>query len=658
MGLFRNKKSNEEKQHEKEINELLSKLDGKLLSNSPRFDYIAYNYVEIGGFGDVIFSIRNLKAILKKEMMNEKLSKDHLEERIIELLQLDWEKIFSNSHKIDDTSIFTTQDDVINYFGEKYKHEKFLKKQAKIKKTHIKYKESQLKLKNENIAKNDFNNEIKRVMNNGYYKCKFGYFKINKDRTKEILESEIKKGLLPIELIEDRVNELIDNNNNPNNPSKSPIKYCGNCGAKILEGSKFCSNCGNKLILPKNEINDITLRKSSMTNENNNNNESQKVKFTQEQQEKILKIKIEDMIEVKVGYLSILIDTSEMAENIRNYQEIVRKNEPCEPHIFIKRNEEFNSKLETDTKLLENQITEYESLFNKIINNENLASKLKYRSDEEELEAIKLYKENISFGICCNSFYELSSLYNQRKEYDQGICVAEKGLKLFAESGKPTRNLEHELNHLKDNKEKDAFMKNHQMAMNFEEEGKIDEAIEMHLKNTKLNLDYINPYSDLGRLYHYKQEFEKEKEIYKVAIAREEQMQEKSDFFNPSRKIRYEKDLENVESFLNTGKWKYDCLPADPKPIYYEIKEAKTLIKGEEKEKGIEMLEKIIEKGSYSNTAYNTLYQTYNKDKKFDDSIRICEKAIEVLGLFSNDRKYRWTINLDKANKRKEKSEK
>ena len=57
MGLFRNKKSNEEKQHEKEINELLSKLDGKLLSNSPRFDYIAYNYVEIGGFGDVIFPL-------------------------------------------------------------------------------------------------------------------------------------------------------------------------------------------------------------------------------------------------------------------------------------------------------------------------------------------------------------------------------------------------------------------------------------------------------------------------------------------------------------------------------------------------------------------------------------------------------------------------
>ena len=119
--------------------------------------------------------------------------------------------------------------------------------------------------------------------------------------------------------------------------------------------------------------------------------------------------------------------------------------------------------------------------------------------------------------------------------------------------------------------------------------------------------------------------------------------------------------MKNVEQFLNTGKWKYDCLPDDPKNIYYKIKEAKTLLKSEEKEekeKGVIMLEEIMKNGTYTNTVYNTLYQTYKKDKLFDEAIRVCNKAIEVLGFFSNDRKERWTINLERVTKQKEKAKK
>ena len=110
-----------------------------------------------------------------------------------------------------------------------------------------------------------------------------------------------------------------------------------------------------------------------------------------------------------------------------------------------------------------------------------------------------------------------------------------------------------------------------------------------------------------------------------------------------------------VESYLDTGKWKYDCLSSDPKIFYYDIKEAKTLLNSDEREKGISMLEDIMEKGTYNNTVYNTLFQTYKKDKKFDDAIRVCNKAIEVfLGFSSNDRKNRWNINLEKGTSQKE----
>ena len=66
-------------------------------------------------------------------------------------------------------------------------------------------------------------------------------------------------------------------------------------------------------------------------------------------------------------------------------------------------------------------------------------------------------------------------------------------------------------------------------------------------------------------------------------------------------------------------------------------------------------MENIIKNGTYSNTAYYTLYQTYIKDKKYDDAIRISELAIENLGLFDKDRLEKWTKYKDKSISKKEK---
>lgn len=185
-----------------------------------------------------------------------------------------------------------------------------------------------------------------------------------------------------------------------------------------------------------------------------------------------------------------------------------------------------------------------------------------------------------------------------------------------------------------------------------EANGEIEEAIKCYEENVfKLKTEAPFPYDRLASLYHYKKEFEKEKTTLQLFF---KQVKDGTKV-NERYKIDYAKRLENVEQFLNTGKWKFDCLPSDPKVIYYDVKEAKTLLKSDEKEKGVTMLESIMENGTYNNTVYNTLFQTYKKDKLFDEAIRVCNKAIEVLGFFSNDRKERWSINLEKITKQKEK---
>ena len=252
------------------------------------------------------------------------------------------------------------------------------------------------------------------------------------------LLNEAKNGDLTVEAVMPRSYELIGEflgvadvktfedisiENNAHNIGNKPV-YCSNCGDLIQEGSKFCPNCGNKLIIgsiecskcgkinepesrfcvkcgnnlkaagePKN--NDLIKKNESL--DKKIKQDSNKIKFSEETRQKLLNMNIEEKIEVRVNYLSIIIDNSPMVNDVKDFQEIVRKNEPCDVIEFNNRLEDFKSKLQVHEKLLNDQKNEYQQLFKKIIDNENMASKLKYRSDEEELQAIALYEENITF---------------------------------------------------------------------------------------------------------------------------------------------------------------------------------------------------------------------------------------------------------------------
>lgn len=101
--------------------------------------------------------------------------------------------------------------------------------------------------------------------------------------------------------------------------------------------------------------------------------------------------------------------------------------------------------------------------------------------------------------------------------------------------------------------------------------------------------------------------------------------------------------LENINNKIETGKFKRNCLPIDTKEVTSQIKNAKTILKNENKEKGIDMLEKIMSKGTFSNTVYYTLYQNYKKDNNYENCIKVCERAIDVLGYYDNDKFNKWT---------------
>ena len=195
----------------------------------------------------------------------------------------------------------------------------------------------------------------------------------------------------------------------------------------------------------------------------------------------------------------------------------------------------------------------------------------------------------------------------------------------------------------------DRIAKNNQKIKDLEEQGRYDEIIPLHIANLNEKDefdDYILPFNVFGlsRVYHYKKEFEKEYDVLENGY---ERLKVKENINRNVLKSLYE-NLENVRSFLKTGKFEDDCLPSDSKQTYFKIKEAKEILKDEDKEKGIMLLENIMKEGSYNNTVYYTLYKTYMADNRYDDAIRVCNKAIEVLGLFSQDRMEKYTKYLEK----------
>ena len=154
----------------------------------------------------------------------------------------------------------------------------------------------------------------------------------------------------------------------------------------------------------------------------------------------------------------------------------------------------------------------------------------------------------------------------------------------------------------------------------------------------------------LADIYHRKQDFESEIKVLKKGV---ENITFEYAIHNESKSGVGDK-LENVTYYMENGSFKWDCLPIDDNSIAPKIRQAKSVLK-ESEQRGVELLEDILDEGTFNNTVYYTLYKIYLKNGKYNAAISIADEAIDKLGLYSKDRLEKWTKYKDKAIVKKEK---
>ncbi len=439
--------------------------------------------------------------------------------------------------------------------------------------------------------------------------------------------------------------------------------YCSNCGDLIDMNSNFCPNCGNDLNYIKKEFNNQEISKENSIQAEDDKPKKYNVnKKSQSKSEVTLNISTNSLASEVKKYTETIqsgdkneirklkpfprkmdsgvgkVDISELADEMDEIVEAFKSDDPSTvPLLKIKQKQR---KIERENRP--------KTIHDKIREKEQKANNLEHNGQIED--AINLYEENISTGeYCYHSYNSLYFIYSQKRDYDKAEDVLMRQLTKCRDVG--CNDCKHIIDNLRYTKRDAALYRiteNNLKIKELEELGLFDDAIPLYQSNLNEKdeyEDYIMPYYVFGLadIYHRKRDFKNEYEVL-------------NDGYRRTNNYDLLKRFENVEQFLTTGKWKFDCLPSDAKPQFYEVKEAKTLLKSEDKEKGIRMLENLMNNGSFNNTVYYTLYQTYKKDKKYDDCIRVCDMAIENLGLFSQDRLSKWNEYKDKMITIKKKS--
>lgn len=257
-----------------------------------------------------------------------------------------------------------------------------------------------------------------------------------------------------------------------------------------------------------------------------------------------------------------------------------------------------------------------------------------------DINSIKLYYEIIdeceSFDGMANMCYNgIIDTYTHIKHYDEAIEVANKQLDILKGLGKDYSNVEKKINFM--NELKITNLENTAKSLFYAT--KFEESIPYFKQAIELGSKKYQIYTFISQIYLRKKDLTSAISVLNIGIARINLEYNLSNENNNGLKDI----LENINNKIETGKFKWNCLPIETKEIVSQISDAKRILKIENKEKGIEMLEEIMSKGTFANTVYYTLYQTYKKDNKYDDCIRVCEKAIDVLGYYDNDRFNKWT---------------
>ena len=305
-----------------------------------------------------------------------------------------------------------------------------------------------------------------------------------------------------------------------------------------------------------------------------------------------------------------------------------------------------NEKAEMERRHVQNKIKKKkkDNLYKKF----NKASDLYFNKDYKN--AITLFKEIINNGEIYDesvslAYSYLKECYEEIGDYDNAILVVSEHNKVKKEFGLDTGNLEKEIDDIKKSNITSKCKEISKKAISEFYSGNKKKKKTLFTECANLGYDDAQTYNLLASIYIRNRDFESAKKVLEKGV---ENVSWENSIHNEYGSGLGDR-LCNINEYLETGILKGEPLPYDFEPVKSEIKEAKQILKEEDKETGIELLENIIKNGTYSNTVYYTLYQTYMKDEKYDDAIRICDLAIEYLGLFDSDRLEKWTKYKDKT---------
>ena len=413
--------------------------------------------------------------------------------------------------------------------------------------------------------------------------------------------------------------------------------FCHNCGKQNDNSSNFCINCGTKL------MNDsIKCLKCGEINEPESNfciNCGDNLKLSHEKLNKNIDYMREVTENMDLG-LGDRLNNNFKKEANQVIDDIITENygTPEEKEKMKLRHEQDKIKREESIKISK-----------KFDEARKLSDGLEYE------KAIILFKEVINEANDDDYFfpmiyYDLSECYYKLGDYDNAVKVLEEALETIPKEDNIYSFFEGQIDLYNSIENKEKLRDLRITASNLYNEGDYDNAIPIYYECVDLGDTEYYTYITFAEIYHKRREFELECKVLEKGI---ENINFKAQIHNDSKTGLGDK-LENIKYYLENGEFKWDCLPIDNNSISPKIRKAKSVLK-ENEQRGIELLEDILEEGTFNNTVYYTLYRTYLKNGKFNSAISIADEAIETLGFYSRDRLEKWTKYKDKAITKKEK---
>ena len=409
--------------------------------------------------------------------------------------------------------------------------------------------------------------------------------------------------------------------------------------------SKLTEEAPKKDIIFKNELNNISREEAEEKAEKlkeqiNSKDFGVKIGGTKIGNEKIEKENpLADKTGVKFKSMEMGLDISGAINEAIN-DSIIKKYGTDEEKAEMKRRHDAKKNKQKEKNYFYDKFDEASDLFNKQ-DYENAIPIFR-----EIINKSTIYEFNVSL-----SYTHLVWSYEFLHEYDKAIDVLNENIEVKKQFNEDYGDLESEIERIEKSKieYKAGGLKGKGVKLFYE--GRYDEAIPYFEKCVDLRYDNGQIYNLLATIHIRNKNFESAKEVLEKGV---ENVSFESSIHN-EHKTGLGDRLVNINNYLETGILVGEQLPTDSLEMKSDIKYAKQVLKEEDKDEGVNLLEILIQEGSYSNTVYYTLYQTYMKDKKYNDAIRISDLAIENLGLFDQDKLEKWTKYKDKAIAKKEK---